>query len=209
MAVVFVDMTRLTSTGRVEPTGGAMKVISTPAVETAIKQDAPLAALYYQDEGHEFCCITFADRPAWCHDLATGEWHERSGTTGGPWLANVAFQDYGQWYVGTNNGVIASLTRSNTDMGAPLVRTMVSKTLQMDGKRFKVPELRMQALVGHSNPDRTYDDEADVLQVDGTDVLQISGTSVLEVQEAQGITTPQMMLRVSADHGRTWGQQTR
>jgi hypothetical protein len=193
--------------GKVYVAAGGLKPVSTPAVENAISTQQPISAFYYQDRGHEFCCITFAEGPAWCYDLTMGEWHERGqGSEIGPWLVALTWKNGGVWQYITNNGSFGRLRRVPTDLGGVLMRKMVSRTLQQEGKRFRVPELRFQGMVGADNPDRTLDELDDVLRVSGDNVLRVSGDGVLLVTEAEGINTPQVMLRVSGDHGQTWGQ---
>jgi hypothetical protein len=118
----------------------------------------------------------------------------------------LTWKNGGVWQFITNNGSFGRLRRVPTDLGGVLMRKMVSRTLQQEGKRFRVPELRFQGMVGADNPDRTLDELDDVLRVSGDNVLRVSGDGVLLVAEAEGINTPQVMLRVSGDHGQTWGQ---
>lgn len=117
--------------------GGMLQRVSTPAVETSITQSNPIAAIYYQDEGHEFAAIIFAGREAWVYDLTTGEWHERGEGNGGAWTARRAGRANGLFYVGNDFGQVSALSRVNHDNGQPLIRRMVSKTLFADA-RFRV-----------------------------------------------------------------------
>jgi len=127
--------------------GGMIQRVSTPPVETAISQGQPLAAFYYQDEGHEFAAIVFQNRPAWVFDMTGGEWHERAEGANGAWDAVRAGRAYGNFYVGNNFGQVSRLARVNHDNGQPLVRRMVSKTLFTEG-RFKVPSLSFRLRTG-------------------------------------------------------------
>lgn len=113
--------------------------ISTPAVEVAIERFGPQRMFYYAQRGHGFICIAFASGPAWCYDVATGEWHEREEDEG-PWTARASSLMGGLWYVATEAGKVARLSSTCADFGAPLVRRYVSKTLEM-GQRFSMASL--------------------------------------------------------------------
>lgn len=120
---------------------GQAQAVSTPAVETAIKDARPRSVFYYEDRGHGFACVTFRDCPAWCYDLATGEWHERAETVNlSPWTATCAAQMGRTWYLGRDGGSVASMSRSNRDGSAPLKRVAVSASLANDGQRFRLAE---------------------------------------------------------------------
>jgi hypothetical protein len=193
--------------GKVYLASGGLTPISTPAVESSIASGTPINAFYYQDHGHEFCCLTFAGRPAWCYDLTMREWHERGeGVNVGAWSVALTWKYDGEWRFVTNGGTVGVLRGRETDLDGVLMRKMVSRTLQQEGQRFRVPSIRFQANVGADNPDRTLDDEDDVLLVSGATVLRVDANDVLRVQYATGISTPQVMLRVSGDNGMTWGQ---
>ena len=126
--------------------------ISNLAVETSIATQLPTHAFYYADEGHEFYVIRFSDRPAWCFDIASGEWHERAeGEDFGPWSAVSAVSAFGGHYVGTVLGDIYRLDRNDQDATQPLYRRAVSKSLRMDGKRFRVSMLEFLGKVGFSS----------------------------------------------------------
>ena len=135
--------------GRAYLLSGQMQPISTPAVETAIKNSVPEFCLTYDDEGHTFCAITFRDCPAWVYDVASGEWHERAqGADLGPWEASATARMAGVWYLGRDGGEILALDRTNTDGGLPLVRMARSRLLYMDGERFTVSEVEIFPRVG-------------------------------------------------------------
>jgi len=127
--------------------GGFMQRVSIPPVETSISQNDPISAFYYQDEGHEFVAICFADREAWVFDITTNEWHERGEGNGDPWSARQAGRVNNRFFVANNFGIVSTLDRTNTDHGVPLIRRMVSKTLFTDG-RFRVPELTVKLRSG-------------------------------------------------------------
>lgn len=131
-------------------TPGGLKPVSTPAVETAIKLHRPVKCLTYADEGHEFLCIIFRDAPAWCYDIATGEWHERGeGPNHEPWGASVSAKFGDDWYIGRNDGRIAVMRRTDIDGDTPLVREAVSRTLYLDGQRAVLRELEFYSRNGY------------------------------------------------------------
>jgi hypothetical protein len=120
--------------GVVYLTGGTqINPISTPAIHAALRQGEPTSCFYYEDEGHKFCVVRFRDRPAWVFDLATQAWHERATGELGPWGAEGAAQAHGRWYVGGYGGQVRILSRNNTDAGAEIIRSAVSKNLRAEG----------------------------------------------------------------------------
>lgn len=131
------------SDGRARVAGSMdTQVISTPPVDTAIKECSPVSCLTYEDEGHTFAAITFRDCPAWVMDIRTGEWHERAQCpNNGRWNVQASAKLGDTWYVGLNDGRISSLARSNCDGSDPLIREATSSTLSMDGARFIAREL--------------------------------------------------------------------
>ncbi len=131
--------------------GQNLTAISSRAVETALELGEPVSCFYYEDEGHKFACIAFEDRPAWCFDFATGEWHERAfGADLDPWPVRACAKA-GDWFSVTRTGEIRKMVRNNQDADGPLVRRMVSNTLHLDGQRFRVAELEVFARVGKSD----------------------------------------------------------
>ena len=123
---------------------GVLQPVSTPSVETAIKESDPRHCVFYEDEGHSFCAITFSDRPAWVYDIATGEWHERArGVRHEPWLVSTSARLGRKWVVGNDFGEVMALGSVNFDGGMPLVREAVSRTLYLDGRRTILRELEM------------------------------------------------------------------
>lgn len=129
--------------GRAHIAGIPLRPVSTPAVETAIEQGDLLACVAYEDEGHTICAITFADRPAWCYDLATGEWHERAeGLSLMRWEVTATAKGAGTWYAGRNDGRITRLEQRDDDVGVPVIREATTRAAESaDGERFTVWEL--------------------------------------------------------------------
>lgn len=120
--------------------------VSQPQVEQAIASYSPSRLFYYEQRGHGFLCIRFKDAPAWCYDIATGEWHERA-EGGAAWSAAAAVQLDDQWYVGTENGRVSLLTGRCSDNGAILTRTVTSMPFERSSP-FKVASLEVFPRVG-------------------------------------------------------------
>lgn len=141
--------------------GGQVQPVSGPAVNTAISQGQPTHCFTYEDEGHVFCVIRFADRPAWSYDISTGEWHERASGTDSAWGVVTTERAYGSAWFGLDNlGRVFRFGRTNRDGDQPLIRTMVSSTLQMEGRRFRVPMIEVFPRTGQpveyaAAPDQT------------------------------------------------------
>ena len=133
---------------------GGLQPVSTPAVETAIKLQRPSACISYEDEGHTFVCIIFRDGPAWCYDIATGEWHERAyGAEIGPWPVSASANLGSDWAIGGNSGMVAVMRRANMDGSVPLVREATSQTLYLDGARAVLREFEIFARQGLDSAD--------------------------------------------------------
>ena len=109
---------------------GVPQPVSTPAVETAIKDCDPRACLAWEDEGHTFLAIVMRDCPAWVYDLATGRWHERAQDYDlRAWRVNVSAKAWGNWYAGRDGGEILRFDRVNRDTTLPLVRQATGATV--------------------------------------------------------------------------------
>jgi hypothetical protein len=139
------------SDGKAYTAGEAgLTAVSITAVETSIANENPEGAIYYEDEGHQFLAITFPSRPAWVFDRLTSEWHERAqGLALGAWDAKEAIGAYGSFFVFTDAGDVARLSRVNVDFGEPLIRSAISRTYWMGGQRFRLPQVSLQGRVGY------------------------------------------------------------
>lgn len=179
---------------------GAMQPISTPAVEAAIDTMRPKRMFFYERRGHAFVCVTFRDGPAWCYDIATGEWHERAeGVSQVRWTAVETVKQGAAWLVGYDDGRIGKFIPVPVEFGLPLKRAAVSRTL-WTGERFSVPLFELFAHVGFGR-------EADLRY------LADQGITLLGQPEfgflADGVdmrTKPDVMLRFSRD-GVSWGPE--
>lgn len=132
--------------------GMAQSPVSSTAVNSALSNGNPTRCFFYEDEGQKIVVIRFTDRPAWCLDLATMEWHERSqDVTNEPWSAVSAARIGTQWFVGTDLGKIHKLVRNNVDVDYPLVRTAISHTITQNMDPFTVKKIEIFARMGYSD----------------------------------------------------------
>ncbi|WP_028955918.1 hypothetical protein [Sulfitobacter sp. 20_GPM-1509m] len=132
--------------------GGQVRPVSTTAVETAIAEETPKSCFYYEDEGHKICVIRFRDRPSWCFDISTGEWHERAeGAMHGPWTAVQTVKAYDKWLCGTDLGGIYHMTRNNADIADELHRRAVSRTVSNDQELFIIDKVEFIGRVGRAD----------------------------------------------------------
>lgn len=183
--------------GKVYVFRGGLSPISTPALESALERYTPRDAFYYEWRGHGFICVTFEEIPAWCYDVALGEWHERSGPDGGPWKATCAAKFAGHWVFGTSDGKVVVASQRLEDEGQPLIRRMVSNTFDA-GRLVRVDRVEIGARVGDGKIDTT--------------APSYSGLGKLAAiaeppsySETGAEPTPGVMIRVSRDDGHTWG----
>lgn len=192
---------------------GGMQRVSNAAVETSIATDNPQGVAYYEDEGHKFCAILFDSRPAWVHDIATGEWHERAEGNGlGPWSVQVIAKAYGNFIAGTKLGILARFARVGADLGKPLIKRAVGRTFSGDLDRFRVHEFCLPVKVGtvHNPPAVAfYYSFEPVTLLDGTPVAMLDDMGALvtilaEIENANPPTEELIELRVSRDNGHTW-----
>lgn len=185
--------------------GGGIQPISITAVETAIDQSEGVRCFYYEDEGHKFCCIRFRDRPAWCYDLSTGEWHERAeGVRHENWPAVAAVKAFGSWHIGTDFGAINRMARVNADVDSPLLRRAVSRTLWQDSQRLRVAEFEIYGQMGGTS---YLGYEPVYLSAGGLNYMDAGGGYILQAGTRASEIDIMCWLRVSRDYGKTWGQE--
>lgn len=178
--------------------GYTQRAVSTRPVETSLRYSRPAWCLTYEDEGHTFACIVFEDRAAWCYDVSADEWHERETVDRWPVVASVKFN--GEWFVGTETGVISQLLRNGHDNGAPMASRIVSQELYNDAARFRIAELEIYPRVGVTWPTVT-------LNVLGspTGAFTDDTGAVLLFAEGRAQEPVQLQVRFSQDRGETWG----
>jgi hypothetical protein len=126
-----------------------MTPVSPPNVTIAITEGEPTHCFHYEDRGVPISVIRFGDRPAWCFDHQMAQWHERSsGVEHKPWDVICSAYCYGQWHLGDRSGRILRLGANPFDAGKVLRRTIVSRNLFIENKRFTVPLLQVNGLFG-------------------------------------------------------------
>lgn len=198
-AVFFVG-----SDGKAYLVGSEIKPVSNVAVETAIEQGTPDSCFYYRDEGHEFVCIHFEDRPAWVFDLSALEWHERAeGLDLGPWSATQCVEAWnGDFITGNTTGSFNQLARVSNDIGEPLISQATGHSIRVDGNRFRVAKAEVFGKLGVSSGAMPV-----ILQIAGLEVLDASDGGALLILDDSGIARdPKVMLEVSRDYGITFGE---
>lgn len=176
---------------------GAPAPISTPPVEVAIERYNPQRVFFYESRGHGFICIAFRGAPAWCYDVATGEWHERA-EAGAPWTARASERMDGVWYVGDDLGRVSTLSAACYDHGLPLVRTITSMPVE-NSAPFRVARLELFPRVGDDAQDGRYS-VLDDGEVAPTVPPRFLGYGIGDRRNA-GIS-----IQTSRD-GRTWGPE--
>lgn len=128
--------------------GSGLSPVSTAGVETAIAEETPTRCFYYEDEGHKFMVLRFANRPAWVFDVRTGEWHERATGLGiDAWDVVDAVKAYGGWKAIDINAQVVSLT-GETDLDQTIIKRAVSKTFEGGGERFRASRIIARARSG-------------------------------------------------------------
>lgn len=119
-------------------------------VTYSIENETPDHCFFYEDGDHKFCVIAFRDRPSWCFDITTGEWHERASGKDGDWGVANAVKGASSWFCGADDGKVYRMTRNNTDAARELQRTAVSKALYLE-QSFSVDLLELFGRVGFSD----------------------------------------------------------
>lgn len=131
--------------------------ISTHAIEWAIAGYGSVADAWgweYTDAGHKFYVLTFpAAGATWVYDAATQLWHERqSGVAEAAtrWRFNCGAAAFNRQLVGDSlSGGLYRLNRgSYTEAGEPMRRLAASPPLRVDGNRFRLHAVTLEAEVG-------------------------------------------------------------
>lgn len=163
--------------------GGGFKRISTHAVERSIDsltndQKAKIEGFVYERRGHEFYVLSGATF-TWIYDLTTGEWHERMSYGENRWRASYYAHFDGKHIVGDSESAVLNEIDPDTytEAGEHLVATM------------RVP---INAWPNCINLHR--------LRVDA-----IPGVGLNEA--ALHNSDPQMMLRLSKNGGKSYGNE--
>lgn len=171
--------------------GGSPQSVNTYAISTKIGQylrtaridDAEM--LSYQEDGHTFVCLSFPSVPAtWCYDATSPGWSQR-----GVW--NPVRGDYDLWsprfhtFAFGKHLVIERTTGKVWNMN-------IASSLEISGAGIRRVRRAPAFTKEHQ---RTPIDQFELLMDVG-----------LGLQTGQG-SDPQVMLRVSADGGITWGNE--
>jgi hypothetical protein len=177
--------------------------VSTTAVERDLAKAQPTDCVYYEDEGHKFCAIRFADRPAWVYDITTGLWHERGETAGFlPWRVTATLRNGAGWIAGTTAGALVSLARTNRDLDAPLTRQATSRSVYLGDRPFRVDKVELLARVGEF---MVNNEETFALGLGVERFLSLGGDNVLRLYATpSGERDAQVALSISRNGGQTW-----
>lgn len=131
--------------------GASIQPVSGRGFETAVAEETPTHCFYYEDEGHKFVVVRFANRPSWVYDISMGEWHERAtGNLLAPWAVIGTAKAYGAWR-GINAESIISTFGGNDDLGATILKRAVSSVLEGEEDRFRVARIVARARTGFSS----------------------------------------------------------
>lgn len=177
-------------------------IVSPPNVNQALERGTPTHCFYYEDRGHMFHVIRFADRPAWVYDSSTGFWHERSeGSDHGPWNVIAAVKCYGRWLLCDQSGRIMRLSNVPTGMR----RTIVGRPLYSEGKPFSTSLMEVCGLYGtysvtETGPNALTDEWGTMLGDEDGEVLVADETGS-GTWERPG----RLWARISRDGGHTYG----
>lgn len=183
---------------------GALRPVSTVAVETVLAEATVHRTFHTRYEGHEFCVVTFKDRPAWCLDVATGEWWERAqGEALGPWQAVAAADVWSRQLVGMDDGRLLWLEQWPSDDDEPIHRRAVSKTVDFAGRGFRVSRLELTGDVGREAVDDLAGRGPAGLRA-GSGALEADTGYGLQADDGYTRREPQVLLRLSRDRGATW-----
>lgn len=172
----------------VEALGYAPTVVSTEAVEYAFSTYSRIddaVAWSYQDQGHEFYVLNFPTaNKTWCYDRTEGLWHER-----GTWDAtNGEYDVWGPQYhthVFNRHLVLHSGNGTIYRMAHDLYTDSNGNGL----RRMRIPPILS------AEQKRVF-----------VDRLQLHLEAGLGLTSGQG-SDPQVLMRMSRDGGKTWGNQ--
>jgi len=156
--------------------------ISTFAIEKAIQGYATISdaeAFSYTQDGHKFYCITFpTESVSWAHDIATGLWHQRQSFEVGRWRASHHAFFNGEQLVGDYvNGKVYKLDLDTYTENGATIQAIAVTPPIYDGNKR----------ITH-------------------DRLWIEFDSGVGLTTGQG-SDPQVMLRYSDNHGKTWSNE--
>jgi hypothetical protein len=132
--------------------GSDKRAISSPAVNSAIRDGEAQTCTFWEERGHKFCAITFRDRPTWVFDMATGLWWERAeGPTRKAWRGRICAKLGADWLVGATDGSVYKLRPIYTDAGEVHYREATSYALEREGEWFTVAKLCIKTGAGFAS----------------------------------------------------------
>jgi hypothetical protein len=184
-----------------------MSPVSPPNVTIAITEGSPTHCFHYEDRGVPISVIRFSDRPAWCFDHQMQQWHERSsGMEHKPWDVICSAYCYGQWHLGGRDGRIFRLGNAPFDAGKPMRRTVVSRNLFIENKRFSVPLLQVNGLFGRYEveevaPNWITDQNGFPLEDQDGNWIEANTQRPIQLMKRPG----KLWARFSRDGGNTYG----
>ena len=176
--------------------GGSLQPVSTPPVEAALHDAAAQSVFYYSLRGHGFICVTFKDRPAWCYDVALGEWHERAQDDG-PWTARASVFFGGAWRVGSSSGMLATLNDIRVDFDRPMWRRAISGAFGPTDRPFTIGKIEAQSR-------RASDSEWPVVYILSDDLGALGSGTLALGEEGYDSGAANVSLSMSRD-GMTFG----
>jgi hypothetical protein len=137
-------------------TGYQPQRISTHGIEDMLEKASDVSDAFgmtYTQEGHAFYVLTCPTLGrTFVYDCATQNWHERQSGTAlipGVWAVNCIVQAFGKLYAGTSGGLVGELDLDTyTEFSQPIRRAATTPPFYVDGKRFVVPDLEVEAELG-------------------------------------------------------------
>ena len=143
------------------------RIISTPEVDYQISTYSTISdafAYVYQDEGHEFYCLTFpTEKKTWVYDAATQQWHRRGHTISGEFPNRERYNCYvfahGKHLLGDmDNGKVYYLDSAVGTMdGAAIPRERTTVSVSNEENRIRISSLQIDMEEGTGNPNSTTD----------------------------------------------------
>jgi hypothetical protein len=191
----------------VEADGFEPRVVSTHAVENHINSYARIdnaQADVYSDRGHTFYVLSFPNgKISWTYDLATRLWHER-----GTWIAEdneyIAWRPRWHALAFGEHRILDSETGEIYRMGSTLTAGAVKSVEQLRRRAGDPPQYSID-----SRPIRRLRRSPAIQNEHGRvfySAFELDMESGVAESTGQG-SNPQVMLRISDDGGRTWGNE--
>lgn len=172
----------------VEAQGYSPSRVSTDPVEYALSQYTQIddaVAWAYQEGGHNFYCLNFPSAGVtWVYDQTTGQWHKR-----GTWDSTTA--TYGVWGPQYHTFVYGKHLVLHSENGS-IYRMASDLSTDADGNGLR--RLRIPPALERDRK-RVFLDSLELVLEPGLGLVSGQGSD------------PSVMLRLSRDGGKTWGNQ--